>query len=200
MAAPWWNWAVSPLATILTGGFGGSSANTDRKFELQSMGQLQKMAGPLGTMGTTSLQGSTRDMQSIMNQLQKIMGGGQAGLEAVAPQVNTVASQYQSGRRAAAELSPRGGGRTAALSDTGFSEMRDIQNMMFKEQGQARGLAGSLAESMANLGLGETSTAAGMAEAAANIASGHAAQQAKSDAAMGQGIGQLLGLMMMAGG
>jgi hypothetical protein len=148
----------------------------------------------------STIQGSTRDMQSIMSQLQKIMGGGQPALEAVAPQVNTVASQYQSGRRAAAEFAPRGGGRTAALSDTGFKEMGDIQNMMFGEQGKARGQAGSVAEAMANMGLAETGTGVAATQSAADIASGHMQQAAQTDAALGQGIGQMLGMMMFAGG
>jgi hypothetical protein len=200
MAAPWWNWAVSPLATMITGGFGGSSANTDRKFELQQMGSLSDIAKKLGPAGVSTMEGSTRDMQSIMNQLQKIMGGGQPALEAMAPQVNTVASQYQSGRRAASEFAPRGGGRTSTLSDTSFKEMGDVQNMLFTESTKARGQAGSVAEAMANMGLAETGTGIAASQSVADIAAGHMDFQAKQDAAMGQGIGQLLGMMMFAGG
>ena len=176
-----------------------NSAKTDRSYELNSMGSLQNQGRSLGTSGAGTLASGTQSMQSLMNQLQKIMGGGQAGLEAVAPEVNTVASQYQGARKAAAELSPRGGGRTSTLANQPFAEMGDIQKMMFGEQSRARGQAGSLAGQMANLGLNEESLASTDFGNVANIAQNHATATSANEASMGQGIGSLLASMMMAG-
>ena len=177
---------------------GGSSADTDRKYELGSMGGLKAQGDALGKSGAGTLASGTQGMQSVMNQLQKIMGGGQAGLEAVAPEVNTVASQYQGARKAAAELSPRGGGRTSTLANEPFAEMGDIQKMMFGEQGKARGQAGALAGQMANLGINEESLASTDWGNVANIAQNHATATSANMASTGQGVGSMLAMMMMA--
>lgn len=179
-----------------TFGLGGSSSTTDRKAELSTSGSLQTQGNALGKAGAGTLASGTQGMQSVMNQLQKIMGGGQAGLEAVAPEVNTVASQYQGARKAAAELSPRGGGRTSTLANEPFAEMGDIQKMMFGEQSKARGQAGSLAGQMASLGLNEESLASTDWGNVANIAQNHATATSANMEATGQGIGSMLAMMM----
>jgi hypothetical protein len=175
-------------------GIGGDSTKTDRGFELKAMGNLNKLGGTMATGGMGTLAEGKRGLQSVMNQLQKIMGGGQAGLQALGPQVNTVASQYQAGRKAAAEFAPRGGGRTSSLSDTGFKEMGDIQNMLFTQAGEARGQAGELSGLMAQLGLSEAGTGGQMSEAAADIGLRHAPFGYQQQQDIGAAIGQLLAM------
>ena len=161
--------------------------------ELSAGGFGLTQAGKLGRMGTGAL-GQTQ------NYLNSLLGGGQPAMEAAAPEVNTILSQYDTAKKSLSEFAPRGGGTNARMADLPFQESGAITNLLAGERGQA-------AQSLASLGLGEGSLASsllprdsGAGSSLLNYALGNKAQQGAMWGGVGTSIGTLLGQIFKSGG
>jgi len=81
--------------------------------------------------------------QALSYYLPLLSGDRQAMMEAMGPEVNQIVSQYDTGRRAAAEFTPRGGGRTTALAELPFRKAGAITSLL---QGARPGAAKAVSD------------------------------------------------------
>lgn len=136
-------------------------------------------------------------LSSVGNFFQALMSGDRnAIMNVLAPEVDTLTSQYDTGRKTAEEFAPRGGGRAAALEELPFRKAGEINKLV--QGAQDRGAAGltSVASLFGQLGIGEL----GGGTSAANSAFGNI-QTAKENAqqqqaAAGEAIGSLVALLV----
>lgn len=80
--------------------------------------------------GLSALQRGGKLLEQPINYFSKLLSGDrQSMLSAVAPEVNSIVGQYDTAKRAAAQFSPRGGGR-----------IQQLENLPYQQQGQITGL------------------------------------------------------------
>lgn len=148
---------------------------------------------PAVTSGLNTLQGPK-------NYLQSIMGGSQETAEGLlGPEVSTVLGQYDNAAKTAAELGPRGGGRTAILAEAPFKKaaaygtaLNGAKKTALEELpkiGESEAQIGNTQEQLTNqFKLGQSNV---NAEQNRNILTGQAAQS-KAYNDIGSGIGGIL--------
>src|SRR5439155_7112782 len=93
---------------------------------LQTAGQASELTG------IQALETSGRLLGLPTNFFSNILRGGQAAVEAEAPEIKATQAAYGQARKSAAELGPRGGGRTAALAEAPFREASDVTGLLAK--------------------------------------------------------------------
>jgi hypothetical protein len=127
-----------------------------------------KQTGRAATSAATSLfgQGSTLfgegndALSPVISQLLKLLSGNDAAVsDAVAPQIRSVLSQYDTARQAIAELGPRSGGSASALTLSRFKEAGDIADLKSSARTGAIGQLSSIAQML--LGTGASLEGAG---------------------------------------
>jgi hypothetical protein len=135
--------------------------------------------------------------QQPLNFFQALLSGDRNTiLSALSPEVSTLTSQYDTGRKTAEEFAPRGGGRGAALEELPFRKASDIEQLV--AGARATGAAGvtGIAQLLGNLGLGEVSAGTGAASAASENINTASAAKAQQQAQAGQAIGTLVALLV----
>lgn len=153
----------------------------------------------------TTLPQATSVLQQPLKFFQALLTGDrQAIMSAIQPSVDTLTSQYETGKRANQEFAPRGGGATAANQQTPFAEAKDISSLVFgAEQQGAQGVA-DIGSMLANLGTSELGAGMSGASAGASLAENqrqfNTQTQQQQQQAVGGAIGSLLGLLMTGGG
>jgi hypothetical protein len=101
------------IGDAVTGGGPGSS----------SLLPTDASKNPNGSVDPAVQQGLS-DLQGPKNYLTGVMNGSQEETQGLlAPEVSTVLSQYDNAAKSAAELGPRGGGRTAILAEAPFQKV-----------------------------------------------------------------------------
>lgn len=152
--------------------FGGSSAKTDRKLQLQGYGDLQNLfnfalpTAKSGIMAGEDLLGKAGDYYS------KILGGRQAATEAAAPVANAAAAQTDAAKRAIASSgTARGGGVNAVTQTLEDRKRAQVDQAIQQARGGAAAGAAKVGSTMTAqaqnlLGLGE-STATNLTSIAA---------------------------------
>lgn len=174
------------LASDIGGLFGGSSAKTDRKLELQGLGNLNNVfnfAMPQAEASTSAASSSLGNAAQYYNTL--LSGNRAATLQAVAPTVNAANTQTDAAKRQLAGSGTARGGGVNAVTQTFEDQKRaNIDNAINQAKAGAAGgataVGGTLA-SQANQLLGIGSNAAtNMADIAAN--SRRTSQQLHNDA------------------
>lgn len=157
---------MSGLASSIGGLFGGSSAKTDRKFQLAGMGGLQNIfnfAIPSGEAETGAAQQTLGNASQYYN---KLLGGDRATtLQAVAPTVNAATSQTDAMKRAISQSgTARGGGVNATTQSLEDQKRASIDSAINQaKSGAAAGatsVGGTMASQAGNL-LGTGESAAG---------------------------------------
>jgi hypothetical protein len=137
------------------------------------------------------------DIGQVGNFFQALMSGDRKTiLNTLAPEVDTLTSQYDTGRKTAEEFAPRGGGRGAALEELPFRKAGEINKLV--QGAQTTGASGltSVASLFSNLGLGELSGGNTAANSAfTNIQTAKENQQ-QQQAAAGQAVGSLIALLV----
>lgn len=125
---------AGPLVGGLLGGIGGSkgsaaTAQTDplKNPEIQKL--LQGLQAPTAAPAETTQAG---------NYYRTLLGGSQTETESMlAPEVSTITRQYDKAAQAAAELGPRGGGRTAQMASLPFQKLQAYGDLLAKLKSQA---------------------------------------------------------------
>jgi len=117
-------------------------------------------------------------------------------LDTLAPEVDTLTSQYDTGKKTAEEFAPRGGGRAAVLEELPFRKAGEINKMV---QG-ARTTGASGLESVAQLfgSLGTSELGGGLSAANSAFSNTQAAKEnaQQQQAAAGQAVGALIALLV----
>ena len=133
--------------------FGRSPTN----FGDVSQTQAQAGAGALSLFGqgTDILKGGQIDLQPVISYLSKLVSGDpQALAEATQPETIGILSQYDTARKAIAERTPRGGGRTSAIAGSYVSEGAQIAGTRAKARTSAVGELAAIGQNQEQLGLG----------------------------------------------
>lgn len=134
------------------------------------------------------------------NYFKAALGGSQEQLQGLlGPEVSTVLSQYDNAAKTAAELGPRGGGRTAILAEAPFKKAGAYGTALAGAQaGAAKNLAG-IGEAEAGIGGAEEQrqNAFKLGQAGVNVQQNRTQLEAqlakqKSLADLGSGIGGIL--------
>ncbi len=125
-----------------------------------------------------------------------LTGDRQAILEALSPEVETIHSQYETGRRAVEEFAPRGGGRTAAMAELPFREAGDVARLVHGARlTGAEGMM-SIGQILASLGLGELGAGAGVATQARGQFLTERLERERLAAEQGKEAGEAIGAMI----
>lgn len=103
--------AVGDAVTGGGAGGGGSMLSVD------ASKQANQTSNPAVQQGLDTLQGPKSYLNGVMNGSQEETQG------LLGPEVSTVLGQYDSAAKTAAELGPRGGGRTAILAEAPFKKV-----------------------------------------------------------------------------
>lgn len=146
--------------------FGGSAAKTDRKNELQGIGNLNNvfnfgMKGAAGEMGAGSaLQGQAGDYYSKL-----LSGNRTAALSAIAPVANTAATQSDAAKRQIATSgTARGGGVNATGQQLDTQRRSAVDDALNRAKAAAAGGAAQLGSTQVSqaanlLGIGSNAAA-----------------------------------------
>jgi len=157
---------MSGLITGIGSLFGGNAAKTDRKNELQGIGNLNNvfnfgMKGATGELGAGSaLQGAAGDYYSKL-----LSGNRTAALSAIAPVANTATAQADAAKRqAVASGTARGGGANAASQQLDTSTRATVDNALNAAKAEAARGASTLGSTQVSqaanlLGIGSNAAA-----------------------------------------
>lgn len=174
--------------------FGGGGQTGPQK-------DLTKAEAQAAQFGLTQAEGTlpkaSDALSSVGNFFKALMSGDRNTILGVlAPEVDTLTSQYDTGRKTTEEFAGRGGGRAAALEELPFRKAGEINKLV--QGAQATGASGleSVASLFGQLGLGELSGGTGAANSAfSNIQTAKENQQ-QQQAAAGSAVGSLIALLV----
>jgi hypothetical protein len=131
-----------------------SSFNANNLTQNTSGQAAGSAASNLTTVGANVLGQSAEALDPYLSNLEKIYSGDRtATLEAAAPQVAQVSSQYDAAYKAAQQNAPRGGGRNAQLNAIPFQKASAITSTLETERQQAGQQLGQVGTQLAGLGL-----------------------------------------------
>jgi hypothetical protein len=149
MALPIWSWLSGK-------GSADKTATKEATGALTDLTKVQTEATKFGLEGAKGLlPAAEADLGKAGQYYAGLLGGDrQKMMEAVGPEVNTILSQYDTAKRAAAEFSPRGGGRTQTLAELPFKESASITDLLQKVRPQAAAGAESVGAKEASLAAG----------------------------------------------
>lgn len=179
--------------------FGGSSGGqTQQQKDLTTaqtdiakfgLGEAKKNL-PAATNALTAKGGPLNFFQALLS------GDRNAILGAIAPQVDSLTSQYDTGRKSAEEFAPRGGGRGAALEELPFRKAGDISKLV--QGAQLTGAEGvsSVASLLGSIGTTEMGAGSSSASSAFNNIQTAKENQQQQAAAAGSAIGGLVALLV----
>lgn len=154
-------------------GIGGSSAKTDRKFQLSSWGALQSLVDPLTKEGRAETTEGAKNLSSSGNYFAALMSGDPAKMSKVlAPQISGIKSQVGQQVGTINQFSGRSGGTAAAVQQEGVEAQRAIQNLFDLLGPEAAGELAKIGGMQESLGLNETSIGANAAAEVGSQASG----------------------------
>jgi hypothetical protein len=176
------------LGLQLANGSGGDNAATadQRALNTFALSNAQKNIGD-----------ARATFQLPLDYWSKILSGDRgAALTAMAPQVNTITSQYDTAFKALNELAPRGGGRNAGMQDLAFKKAGDITNLINSARPAAATNVADIGSRIAALGVPSLSVAASGINSA--VSSGLTQQQIDdaNSRSLGSSIGTMIGILL----
>lgn len=166
--------------------------------EQKALTGVETEAAKLGVKeAKTNLPKAASTLQAPLDFFQKLLKGDRtAVMGAFAPEISSLTSLYDTGRKTAEEFAPRGGGRGAALEELPFKEAGDIEKLVAgARQEGATGVA-NIGAMLGQLGLGELGTGGSIAsDAFSNIEASKENKQ-EQDAAAGKAVGSVIALLV----
>jgi hypothetical protein len=178
--------------------FGGSGGQTSEQKALTGaqtdiskfgLGEAKKNL-PAATNALTAKGGPLNFFQALLS------GDRNAILAALNPEVDSLTSQYDTGRKTAEEFAPRGGGRGAALEELPFRKAGDINKLVSGARLTGASGVESIASLLGNIGTSELSGGIGASNAAfSNIQTAKENQQQQA-ASAGAAVGGLIALLV----
>lgn len=197
--------AIIGAAGTIGGALLGNKKSSSENTALQGLSDLTKTEAQGAQYGLQQmpglLRGATGDISSVQNFLAPLVAGNrQSALEAAAPEVNSILSQYDTAKKSLSEFAPRGGGTNSKMADLPFQQSGAITNLLAQERGTA-------AQNLAGLGVSEGALAtsllprdSGAGSSLLNYALGNRAQQGQMWGSIGTSVGTLLGSLLNGGG
>ena len=187
----------------LAGGGGGGGGGNPKDLAEQSLAKLAGVQAEAGEWGLGQakrlLPEAEADIQKALGSyLPLLTGDRQAKIEGLGPEVNQISAQYDTARRAAAEFTPRGGGRTAALAEVPFRKAGAITSLLQKVRPEAAGKVTDIGQLLASIGL--TAMPRGEGGAAASLLSTLTAERGQTMKLWGDigvGAGEILAKVLL---
>ena len=145
-------------------GIGGSSAKTDRKFQLQSWGDLQNLFNSESKQGQATLSSGLGGVGKAKDYWSALMSGDPTKMsQALAPQISAIKGQSGQAIRGLEQFSGRSGGTSAAVQSQNAQAQSAIQNLFDMLGPEAAQEFGNLSEFETGAGAGLLGQAAGAA-------------------------------------
>lgn len=149
----------------------------------------------------TTLPQATSVLQQPLQFFQALLSGDRNKiLQTIQPAVETLTSQYETGRRTNQEFAPRGGGAAAAEQQAPFQEAGQISSLVSQAQGEGATGVADIGSLLANLGTSElglgSQTALGASSQLFQQQQLATETQQQQQQAAGGAIGSLLALLM----
>lgn len=111
-------------------GIGGSSAKTDRNFQLKSWGDLNSLFGSESKTGKQELSTGIGDINQAKGYWQSIMSGDPTAMsKALAPQISAIKGQSGQNIRGLQQFAGRSGGTSSAVQAQNVEAQSAIQNL-----------------------------------------------------------------------
>ncbi len=182
------------LGGTLLGGKKGAKAPSPKDALIAQQTEASKFA--LGEARQVLPQ-ARETLQAPLDFWKTILGGDrQEMLSVLAPEVNTIVSQYDTARRSLTNLAPRGGGRSAIQAESRFEEANVIQRLLQESRRMASREVADIGGRLTTLGVSELGISTG---AAGNLISdllrretARRGQNIGTAADIGIGIGKIL--------
>lgn len=139
-------------------------------------------------------------LQDPLDFWKTILGGDrQEMLSVLAPEVNTIVSQYDTARRSLTNLAPRGGGRSAIQAESRFEEANAIQRLLQESRRRAAGEVADIGGRLTTLGVSELGISTGATgNLISSLLQAETAKRGQNIGAftdIGVGIGEILALL-----
>jgi hypothetical protein len=178
-------------------GIGGSAAKTDRKYQLQSWGELSSLFGPAAKAGQKQTAEGAEGLTKSRNYFEALMSGDPAKMSAVlAPQISTLQQQTGRGVNTLGQFAGRSGGTAAQAQELGIEAQRSIQNLFDLLGPEAAKEVASISGAQESMGMGLTDIAASAAGEVGAQASGSrqqtVPQQQQQQAAIMEALAALI--------
>lgn len=169
---------------------------------LSNLLQTEVAGGQKGlTAAGPMLSGSRAALGTAQNYLQSLVGGGKtAAMDAAAPEVNTILSQYDTAKKNLSQFAPRGGGTNSQLANLPFQESGAITNLLGSERSNAAQLLSSLGLGEGGLGSSLLPRDSGAGSSLLNYGLQNQEQQGQMFGQVGTSLGTLLGTLFNQGG
>jgi hypothetical protein len=177
-------------------GVGGSAAKTDRKFQLQSWGDLANIFGQQQQQGAQLSQAGGKNLGTGANYWNAILSGDPTKMSAaLAPQISAIKGQTGQNIAGLQQFSGRSGGTNAAVQNETVSAQTAIQNLFDLLGPEAAQQLTQIGEFQTSAGLtaeeGAAGTAGELASATGSARPGDQAQQQAQQAAVMEGLTSL---------
>jgi hypothetical protein len=193
-------------ATLGTGApYGDQSSSFSNNEYLLGVNQAQQQqATPLGQQNIT---GATQNLaQAGKYQSDILSGNRETVLGAQAPEISSLLTSYDTARKSAGQLTPRGGGRSQILNELPYQEAGQVNQVIQKARPEAAKGLTQTAEAQGYIGATEQQIAAADVSNSLQFLLGKSAQQlnwaqfdAQQSAALGQAIGQAIPQLLALG-
>lgn len=187
--------AIIGAVGAIGGGLLARSAQKKSARQLDPLIAQQKEAAgfALGEAKQT-LTGARETLAGPLDFWKTILGGDrQEMLSALAPEVNTIVSQYDTARRSLTNLAPRGGGRSAIQAESRFEEANVIQRLLQESRRRAATEVSAIGGQLTALGAAELGAATGTTTNLINSLLARRQQDIGTMTQIGEGIGTLVG-------
>lgn len=201
-----------PVAAPIIGAVGsigsallGTHKSGSEKSALSNLSDLLGVETQGAQQGLKSAQpallASRGALGTAQNFLQSLVGGGRtSAMQAAAPEVNTILSQYDTAKKSLSQFAPRGGGTNAQLANLPFQESGAVTNLLAGERSQAAQALGSLGLGEGQLGSSLLPRDTGAGSTLLNYALQNKAQEGAMFGDVGTSLGTLFGTLFGGGG
>ncbi len=168
--------------------------------EERALSSAQSSAVKLGVEGAkTDLPAARAAINLPADYFKKLLTGDRTALtETLSPEITTLHKQYETGRRTTEEFAPRGGGRTALMSELPFKEAADVSTLVHGARKEGASGMLDIGKILADLGVGEMGGAVSGANAGASRLSAERIAQGQISAQQQQEAGQAAGALLAA--
>jgi hypothetical protein len=181
-------------------GIGGSSAKTDRGWQLQSASGLSNLFNWALPQAKTATAGGLSDLSSAGGFWKQLMSGNRSAVNAaVAPQANTAQTMDDASRRqAGASGTARGGGVAGANQTQKDATLARIQNMLFGARTTGAEQLAKVGTAGAGIGSNIMADAGNAAANLGSLGTSARGQQLAQDNATGAAVGQIAAGLLFA--
>lgn len=159
------------------------------------LGSVPTDIGQIPPQATAAIEASRTNpaAEAAKGYYEKALGGDRETMQSLlGPEIQTVLSQYDTAAKTAAELSPRGGGRTEQMGELPFQKVGEYGRQLATVRPKAAQALGTLGEAEQAREAGLAGSFLGFGESAQRLALERSQQRQGMFMGLGKGIGGFL--------